>query len=73
MKRSEMIKKINCIIENYLQKPDPKYEILSTFILCKIEQAGMLPPAKEGRVTVQGNNEDGSIIIPIWGWEDENN
>lgn len=71
MKRSDVIEKIkrlyNLEIHNYPKCNGP--EIFAENLLSHLEQDGMLPPPKNGKVVLEEKN--GELFIPLFGWEDE--
>jgi hypothetical protein len=69
MKRSEMVDKIQLKLEEQSHY-GTSYRIKADIILELIEKAEMLPPLIGGKVKVE-TTENGEIIIPIWGWENE--
>ena len=77
LKKSEMIDKITELIEGEHSWDGPKCKIsfeyamgIALNVLEMQEEQGMLPPPKQGIVQTE-ENEEGHIVIPIWGWEDE--
>jgi hypothetical protein len=70
MKRSEMVE--NIASELVIFYPKFNYDValeLADIILIRIEKDGMLPPPVCGRVKVVINNDVGTLILPLWHWE----
>lgn len=67
MKKSEFHAKLVDALEWMDQY---SFEKQADMVIAICDEAGMLPPPKEGLVKVE-ETEDGQLAVPIWGWEDE--
>lgn len=67
MKRSEMKNRIKSVIESFLHSSDPKFDLLSSFIVDEIERAGMKPPYFQGQLS----NYDVAMGSNPYRWEKE--
>ena len=71
MKKSEALKKLKPLLKNW-EGSDLTYRNQFGKELFKFleEEIGMMPPPKKGVVEVI-YNEDDTMTIPIWKWENE--
>lgn len=74
MKRSDAVKLLQSIILKHFNcDPDccTNDDEMYSKILSEIESdIGMMAPPKNGIVNTE-EQDDGSILIPIWGWDEE--
>jgi hypothetical protein len=77
MKRSEMVEYIKSEMVDAAkqavssrQKEEIYWQKKAEGLLDMIEGLGMFPPVKTGVISVVENEEDGSITVPVWGWEE---
>lgn len=69
MKRSDMVREIKSIIATC--GPTQPTIVTAEQVLKACEDAGMAPPNVSGIVETEPQ-EDGSLIVTLWKWDDEN-